>query len=50
MEYFERDVSLPAIEHVYRQLPLTPEIVSQINPELSLTDLTADMTEIGYPG
>ena len=49
INYYEREVSLAAVEHVYRHRPLTPEIVVQLNPELSLAELVADMNEIGYP-
>jgi hypothetical protein len=50
MDYYEREVSLAVVEHVYQHRPLTPEVVAQLNPELSLAELTAAMKEIGYPG
>jgi hypothetical protein len=50
MDYYEREVSLLAVDHVYRHLPLNPEVVSQLNPELLLAELIADMNEIGSPG
>jgi hypothetical protein len=43
-------VSLAAVEHVYQHWPLTPEIVGQLNPDLSRADLIADVKQIGYPG
>ena len=49
-EYYEREVSLAAVEHVYQHWPLTPEIVGQLNPDLSPADLIADVKQIGYPG
>ena len=48
-EYYETDVSLPAVEHVYALRPLTPVIVTQLNPEVELADLDLDIDEIGYP-
>jgi hypothetical protein len=49
-DYFGREVELAAVEHVYRHLPLTPEVVARLNPEVSLGELAADIGEIGYPG
>jgi hypothetical protein len=49
-DYYEREVELAAVEHVYLHRPLTPEIVSRLNPELSLDELAAEIREIGYPG
>ena len=48
-EYYEQDVSLAAVEHVYGHRPLTPEVVAQLNPEATLAALSEDITEIGYP-
>lgn len=48
-EYFGRDVDLEAVRHVHRQEPLTPEIVGRLNPAASLSDLDAEIDEIGYP-
>lgn len=48
-EYYEHDVSLAAVEHVYGHRPLTPEIVAQLNPEVTLAALAEDVAEIGYP-
>src|SRR5262245_18292111 len=45
-DYYEREVSLTAAKHVYLQQPLTAEIVAQLNPDLSLTDLVADRDEL----
>ncbi len=48
--YYEREVELAAVEHVYRHLPITPDVVARLNSEVSLNDLAADISEIGYPG
>ena len=49
-DYYECDVELATVEHVYRHQPLTAEVVAGLNPEVSLGDLDADISEIGYPG
>ena len=48
-EYYEREVDLSAIEHVYQHKPLTSEIVAALNADVSLDELKADIEEIGYP-
>lgn len=48
-EYYDLEVSLAAVEHVYQHRPLTREVVARLNPELSLTELADDRDEIGYP-
>ncbi len=45
----EREIELASIEHVYAHKPLTAALVAEINPEVSLDDLAADIEEIGYP-
>ena len=49
-DYYEREVELAAVEHVYRHIPITSEVVARLNSEVSLSDLAADISEIGYPG
>ena len=49
-EYFEIDVPLDAIEHVYNHRPLTDAILQTLNSDLTTDDIEADATEIGYPG
>lgn len=48
-DYYERDVELAAVEHVYGHRPLSPGVVGRLNPEVSLGELAADIGEIGYP-
>jgi hypothetical protein len=48
-DYFEREIDMAAIEHVYAHKPLTQELLFLVNPGLSLEDLEADIVEIGYP-
>jgi hypothetical protein len=48
-EYYEVDLTVTAIEAIYRHMPLTNEIVQLINPKISLKELEKDILEIGYP-
>ena len=48
-DYFETSVALSAVEHVFDHRPLTEEVVRVLNPELSLSDLAEDISEIAYP-
>ncbi len=47
-DYFEQEIELEAISHIYRHQPLTNAVLSVLNPELSLLDLDSDLHEIGY--
>ena len=47
--YYERSVDLSSIEKIYQHRPLTQELISALNPELSPEDLSADILEIAYP-
>jgi len=48
-DYFEIDLPLAAIEHIYAQNPLTEELISLLNPELSFAEAEESAIEIGYP-
>ncbi len=48
-DYYELDVCLAAVAHVYAHLPLSKEIVTELNSDVALSDLAADIIEIGYP-
>ena len=48
-EYFEKKLNIAAIERIYRHEALTTEIVSQLNNEITLESLIADIEEIAYP-
>ncbi|CED59705.1 Putative uncharacterized protein [Moritella viscosa] len=48
-EYYEVDLEVAVIEKIYNNLPLTDELVKEINPEVSLKQLEKDISEIGYP-
>ncbi|WAL70202.1 hypothetical protein OU787_01065 [Kitasatospora sp. YST-16] len=48
-KYYEADVDLDAVRHVYALRPLTQEVVHALNPQLELAALAGDVAEIGYP-
>ncbi|MGW9187790.1 hypothetical protein [Streptomyces rubiginosohelvolus] len=48
-DYFEVDIDLEAVRHVYALRPLTDEVVAAINPERVPAELAKDIKEIGYP-
>jgi len=48
-DYFEAEVPLKFIRAVYAHEPLTEAMVAELNPEITLPDLKADLDEIGYP-
>jgi hypothetical protein len=49
-EYYEVTLDLAAVQAVFDLKPLTQEIVSALNPEVALRDLSEDTAQIGYPG
>ncbi len=46
--YYERQVVLSAVEHIYQHKALTSEIVAVLNSDASLDTLKSDVEEIGY--
>ena len=47
-EYYEREVDLDAVRHVYEHNSLTPSVLAALNPNLTLADLSEDIEEIGF--
>ena len=47
--YYDEEVDLSVIEHVYAHKPLTKKIIMQLNPDITLKELAEDIAEIGYP-
>ncbi len=47
-EYYEKEVDIEAVEHIYSHRPLTPAILNMLNADISMEELRADMEEIGY--
>ncbi|MEU1407826.1 hypothetical protein ABZ471_36810 [Streptomyces sp. NPDC005728] len=48
-DYYEVPVAVEAVRHVLSSRPLTDEVVSALNSEITLADLAKDIAEIGYP-
>ena len=48
-EYYEQDVDLSAVEHIYSHQPLTADVAGRLKSDIALADLSADIHEIGYP-
>lgn len=48
-EVYEFDVSPGDVRSVYDHAPLTPELVSALNPDADPAKVRADALEIGYP-
>jgi hypothetical protein len=48
-EYYERPVSLSAVQRIYQHEPLTIQLVKELNPEIEWETIKADSREIGYP-
>lgn len=48
-EYYEVDVQLTDVAAIYQHEPLTEQLVRRLNADVSLSDLEADVKEIGYP-
>ena len=48
-DYYERALDLEAIRHVYALMPLTEYVVTSLNRQRRLSDLTEEIAEIGYP-
>ena len=48
-EYYEVDVPIEAVVHIYDHLTLTDGVVAALNPDLQANDVVSDAEEIGYP-
>lgn len=48
-DYYERTLDPAAVAHVWALRPLTTEVVTALNPDVTLSDLDPDRDEIGYP-
>jgi hypothetical protein len=49
-DYYEVPVELDAVRHVYALRPLTEDVVTALNAEITLADVVKDVTAAGYPG
>lgn len=48
-EYYEVELALEDVATFYEHGPLTPELLKRLNPEVDLTELQDELTQIGYP-
>lgn len=48
-EYYELDIPLEAVCHVYDHRPLTNKVLQSMNPNMVLEDIQESVGEIGYP-
>ena len=48
-EYYERPVSLNAVQRVYSHQALTESLARELNPSVQFEALLADAAQIGYP-
>ncbi|GAQ74274.1 hypothetical protein T45_06046 [Streptomyces turgidiscabies] len=48
-DYYEIPVPLAAVQHVLALRPLTTEVVTALNPQVTMDALAKDIAEIGYP-
>ncbi|SFF10015.1 hypothetical protein SAMN05216251_108138 [Actinacidiphila alni] len=48
-DYYDVPVAPDAVRHVLALRPLTSAVVSALNPDLGIAELTDDITSIGYP-
>lgn len=48
-DYFECELPLSAIEHLYANAPLSAALVKSLNPQMALADALAAAADIGYP-
>jgi hypothetical protein len=47
-DYYETELPINSIKHVYQHRPLTTEIVESLNPDATLKMIAKDLKEIGY--
>jgi hypothetical protein len=50
-DYYERAVPVDVVAEVFRHAPITDQLVSSLNPDITLKDIADELhIEIGYPG
>lgn len=47
-EYFGKIIDLAVVQHIYRHMPLTDELVKKLNNSLRITDIDLELRAIGY--
>jgi hypothetical protein len=48
-DYYEISIPVEAVRAIYEHQPLTEQLVTQLNPDLSLAEIQHDVVEIAYP-
>jgi hypothetical protein len=48
-EYYERPVSLSAVQRIYAHEPLTAQLVKELNSDVDIEIVRPDAIQIGYP-
>jgi hypothetical protein len=48
-DYYEKTLNIDLVRELYLLNPLTPALVSEINPDAKWNGLLTDAQEIGYP-
>ena len=48
-EYYDAEINLGSVEHIYQHQPLTSRIVASLNENVTIEELKEDIIEIGYP-
>ena len=49
VQYHECSIAAEAVNAIYAQEPLRPDMIERLNPEASLEALSSDLEEIAYP-
>jgi hypothetical protein len=47
--YYEREVALEMVQHIFGHRRLTAKVVNRVNPDVDLAGLESEIREIGYP-
>lgn len=47
-EYYEIDLKEAYVKHIFAHQPINSELVSALNPEVSLEDIQEDLDQVGY--
>ncbi|NNE93755.1 MAG: hypothetical protein HKN23_19060 [Verrucomicrobiales bacterium] len=48
-EYYERDLHPSVIDHILSHRPLTPELISYLNPGIGMDEIREDLEQVRYP-
>ena len=48
-EYYEEDIPLAPIRHIYSHQPITSKVLDMLNPSIKMKDTLKELHEIGYP-